>query len=434
MYFTGIYQINVLIVLDLRSLIEWSSCVTASDIIVPLTRRSRLEQDNQDFAANLLPSAYVGGAGSSLPRRAFLNGPTFQSKHITLTVAPPGVGKTSLTIAEAVHIAAGRALFAPIGAPTKVWLFNGEESRDELERRVAGTIEAHRLDRDLVAAHLYINSGRSQTILLAETGSTGMEIHTARAEHLIAVLKERGIKAMIVDPFVSTHAIAENNNAAIDKVSKLWARIADEADCAIHLVHHTRKTGHDELTAESARGASSLVAAARYVRTLTKIGKRQAERLGWAGQGDLVRIDVAKENNSSTTSRQYFTLTSQPLGNGDAAGEGDYIGVVSAYLPSAPVIVPTSHELKARLREAVGTRHDLREDHRAHAWAGKVLAHVLGLDEADTNGLRRRLAQLVSERLLKEEVRKSPKGQPQKYLVAGERLAENAAADSARAA
>jgi RecA-family ATPase len=199
--------------------------------------------------------AYAGGVGASLPRRAFLCGPAFQSRHVTLTVAPAGVGKTSLTVAEAVHLAAGRELFAPIAAPTKVWLFNGEESRDELERRIAGTIEAHGLDRELVARNLYFNSGRSHPILLAEAGSRGMEIHTPRADHLIAVIKELGIKAMIVDPFVSTHAIQENNNAAIDKVSKLWARIADEADCAIHLVHHTRKTGREELTAESVRGA-----------------------------------------------------------------------------------------------------------------------------------------------------------------------------------
>lgn len=408
--------------------------MTASDIVEPLTRRDRREQENRDFAANLMPSAYVANAGSRLPRRAFLCGPAFQSRHVTLTVAPAGVGKTSLTIAEAVHIAAGRELFAPIAAPTKVWLFNGEEARDELERRVAGTIEAHGLDRDLVAQNLFINSGRSQPILLAETGSTGMEIHTPRADHLIAVIRELGIKAMIIDPFVSTHAIQENNNAAIDKVSKLWARIADEADCAIHLVHHTRKTGHEELTAESVRGASSLVAAARYVRTLTKIGRRQGERLGWIGEGDLVQIEVAKENNSSTTRRLYFTLTSQPLGNGDDTDEGDSIGVVSPYVPSAPKVVPTSSELRARLRVAVGTRRDLREHHTAQAWAGKVLAPVLGLDEADTNGLRRRLTQLVEERLLKQEVRRSPKGQPQTYLVAGERLADTTAQETARAA
>jgi hypothetical protein len=408
--------------------------MTASDIVVSMSRRDRLEQENLEFAANLLPSAYAGGAGASLPRRAFLAGAAFQSRHVTLTVAPAGVGKTSLTIAEAVHIAAGRALFAPIAGPTKVWLFNGEESRDELERRVAGTIEAHNLARDLVAQNLYINSGRSQPILLAETGATGMEIHTPRANHLIAIIRERGIKAMIVDPFVSTHAVSENNNAAIDKVSKLWARIAEEADCAVHLVHHTRKTGHDELTAESVRGASSLVAAARYVRTLTKVGRRQAEKLGWSGQGDLVQIEVAKENNSSTTRRQYFTLTSHTLGNGNATEDGDSIGVVSAYVPSTPALVPTSDDLRARLRQAVGARRDLREHHTAAAWAGKVLAPILGLDQADTDGLRRRLAQLVRERLLKEEVRSSPKGQPQKYLVAGERLADIPAADPARAA
>jgi hypothetical protein len=169
------------------------------------------------------------------------------------------------------------------------------------------------------------------------------------------------------------------------------------------------------------------------VPTLTKVGRREADRLGWAREGDLVQIEVARENNSSTKRRQYFTLTSYSLGNGDETGQGDSIGVVSAYVPSAPVFVPTSGELKARLREALGARRDLRENYTADDWAGKVLAPVLGLDQADTNGLRRRLAHLVSERLLKEEVRSSPKGRPQKYLVAGERLVEISAADAARA-
>lgn len=53
-----------------------------------------------------------------------------------------------------------------------------------------------------------------------------------------------------VDPFVSSHAVNENGNNAIDAVVKTWARIAKECNCAVDLVHHSRKAaaGQSETT------------------------------------------------------------------------------------------------------------------------------------------------------------------------------------------
>ena len=53
--------------------------------------------------------------------------------------------------------------------------------------------------------------------------------------------------------------------------------------------------GAGEMTAESVRGASSLVAAARHVGALSIVPPKKAEELRWYGS-DLVRIDVAREN------------------------------------------------------------------------------------------------------------------------------------------
>lgn len=383
----------------------------------------------------LLPLPYGGMLGATLPRREFLCGPAFQRKHMTLTVAPAGVGKTSLTIAEAVHMAAGRELFAPIAGPTRVWLFNGEETRDELERRVVGTIEAHGLDKGLVAANLFFNSGRAEPIILAETGSSGMHVYTDRADHLVSLIRDHGIEALIVDPFVSTHAVQENNNAAIDKVGKLWATIAEKANCAVHLVHHARKMGGKEITAESVRGASSLVAAARYVRALSKVPLTEAKKLGWQGPGELVRLDAAKENNSSTSTKQYFALISHDLGNGDGTVASDKVGVVIAFTPMAGKTVEITAALKSALAAALQAHDHLREDHRAKHWAGKVLGPVLGIDPArDAKGLQDMLKQLVEERLLARTVWTGPNGRDANVLIAGERLAEPTPAVTARAA
>lgn len=387
----------------------------------------------------ILPTPYDGVGSASLPRRQFLCGPAFQCKHMTLTVAPAGVGKTSLTIAEAVHMAAGKPLFAQIEGPTKVWLFNGEESRDELERRVVGTIESHGLDATTVAQNLFFNSGRTHPIVLAETGSDGMVIHEDRAAHLVSVILERGIKVLIVDPFVSTHAVQENNNAAIDKVGKLWASIAERSDCAVHLVHHARKMGRSEMTAESVRGASSLVAAARFVRALSKVTPKEAGKVGWKGPGELVRVDVAKENNSSTTTQNYFSLTSHSLLNGPAGTRGDDVGIVTAFVPASAAPIEVTSDLTTKLMTLMLDYADrpalLRRDFRAKHWAGKIMGPVLGLDPVcDAKMLQDRLAQLLEERVLATDVWTGPNGRPAEVIVAGDRLLQRPRALHAEAA
>ena len=92
------------------------------------------------------------------------------------------------------------------------------------------------------------------------------EIVFPDADALSKALIESRIDVLILDPFVKTHGVSENDNAAIDSVARKFNDIAEAADCSIELVHHVRKAsnfGRAEVTADDGRGAGSLKDAAR---------------------------------------------------------------------------------------------------------------------------------------------------------------------------
>ena len=95
---------------------------------------------------------------------------------------------------------------------------------------------------------------------------------------LIETIRCNKIDALIIDPFVSSHRVTENDNMAIDAVAKAYARIADTTNCAIEVVHHVKKTYGAEATVEDGRGAVALLAAARSARVLNGMSKDQAAR------------------------------------------------------------------------------------------------------------------------------------------------------------
>jgi hypothetical protein len=325
-----------------------------------------------------------------IPPRDFVCGPTYQRGQVTLTIAAPGSGKTSLSIAEALHMADGRLLLDPVGAPLKIWLFNGEEPMIELERRIAGMVVSHALDPTRIAANLFCNSGLDAPLAFGALSAAETD-NDSLAELLVATIRANHIDVVSIDPFVATHREQENDNAAIDRIGTLWARIAKQANCAVHLVHHTRKSGFEALTAESVRGASSLVATARLVRTLTPLSPNQC---GQFGRDDgIVRIEVVKSNNAKAGSIRHFAIEPYQLANGPDGSGGDDIGVVSVIDAQAepPKLVDPKHY--AAIKAAFAS--PLRADLQAKDWAGRPLAAILGLRIQDKAAVKRRIEHLI---------------------------------------
>jgi hypothetical protein len=203
---------------------------------------------------------------------------------------------------------------------------------------------------------------------------------------------------LIVDPFVSSHKVPENDNGAIDIVAKAWSGIARVCDSAVELAHHIRKPSSgstSEITVNDARGAGSLKDAARSVRVLNTMSKEEAERVGIKpdGRRSYFRVDAGKTNmKPPAENTEWRELVSVPLDNGTTEHEGDWVGVVTAWkMPGALEGVTTAHLFRVQKRISEGK---WRENSQAKAWVGKAVAEALGLDVREP-AVKKRIAGML---------------------------------------
>ena len=135
---------------------------------------------------------------------------------------------------------------------------------------------------------------------------------------IVAEIKRRRIYVLMIEPLKRAHQVDENDNTAVDIVVKAFAGIADEANCAVMLLHHTRKAGGGEITAKTSRGAKALVDGCRSVRVLNGMTKEEGERAGITDDHRrYFRVYPDKLNLAPPPDvSDWFKLESVHLGNG----------------------------------------------------------------------------------------------------------------------
>src|SRR5690606_31042440 len=150
---------------------------------------------------------------------------------------------------------------------------------------------------------------------IAQGRGAGIAFDTALIDQITTELVEHDVGLLVVDPFISSHAVGENDNSLVDAVAKQWAAIADRANCAVEIVHHVRKPaqGQDELTVDDARGAGALVNAARSARVLNRMTSKQAEQAGVDDRRLFFRTDTGKANLAPPETATWFRLVSVTL-------------------------------------------------------------------------------------------------------------------------
>ncbi|WP_421461254.1 bifunctional DNA primase/polymerase [Agrobacterium tumefaciens] len=338
----------------------------------------------------------------TLPRREFAYGSHFIRKYVSVTVSPGGLGKTSASIAEGLAMVSGRALLG-IKPPKRLrtWIFNAEDPRDEMERRIMAACIHYKLKPADLEGHLFLDSGREQELVVAiDDKKAGVRIQQPIVEAVVEQIERNGIDVMIVDPFVSTHGVNENDNGAIDKVAKLWAQIADYTNCSIDIVHHLRKVADREATVEDARGAVSLIGAARSVRVLNRMSEEQAGEAG-INKEDRFGYFYTTYGKSNLTplshKAEWRHLVSTPLGNGTGLAQPqDFAPVVTEWhWPSAEEVAgDLTEDQRASILAAVSAS-DYKKSPKAKNWVGNAVAYAVGLD-LDDNVQRKRASSLVT--------------------------------------
>lgn len=371
----------------------------------------------------------------SLPRRPWVWGRWLLLSTVSAIVAPGGVGKSSFVASMLLSLASGRQdiLGKTVWAgPKRVWYWNLEDGLAELEMQLVAAAMFHDVEQDACGDRIFLDSGpEGAELRIAIEDRDGYRIAVPVVEALVAELIARKIDVLVVDPFVSSHGVTENDNTAIDAVVKTWASIAKRAGCAIVLVHHSKKLGNEKVTAESSRGASALVSAARVTLVLNRMDKDEAQRFGIVADAErrrLFTVQDDKANRAPAEDAQWFRLASQNVenstGQDDPFGEeGDSVGVVTRWFPPDAFEGVTVDDLyRVQQRVDVG---QWRADVQAKDWVGKVVADVIGVSadsdvKADRTKINALLRAWVSSGALIKVEGKDAKSMPRTFVEVGE--------------
>jgi hypothetical protein len=315
----------------------------------------------------------------NIPPREWVYGHFLIKQFISVLGAPGGTGKTAYAFAVAAAVALGRPLVAePVHMQGNVWIYNLEDPKDELLRRMAAVVQHHRLDPQDLVGKLFLNSGRDRPLVIARASEAG-PIAEPIVEELVSELKAKNITLLVVDPFVRSHRLEENRNEQIDFAATLWAQVATRAGCAILLVHHFRKGGVSG-EADAFRGASALIDASRAAISVARMSKEEANDLGVSEEDRrlYVRTDNAKLNVAlPPTETTWLKLVSVPLPN------GDHVQTVERWeLPSVWDGIPMSLIIRVIDRlsgEPLPGEQYTLDCRSKDRWAGNVLIEELGL-------------------------------------------------------
>lgn len=363
-------------------------------------------QDEAEKPIDYAFTPYACVDPSSIPARPFLYEPIYIRKFTTGTAALGAIGKTGVVTVEALALATGLPLLGvePRGQ-FRVVFWNGEDPMDELARSFAGARMHYGITEEQIGGRLFVDSGRTMPIEIARIDRwDGAKIAVPAQRGMVQSLLERKIDVLILDPFVSTHSVPENDNGAMDKVARTWNEIAEEANVSVHHVFHTTKISAGRVaTAMNLRGAVAALNKLRYVRVLNRMDKKDGEPLG-LDTTQLSRYLSADDSEKSNllppgSARTWFQLTSVDLGNADVERDGkhaknDKVRVAAQWeYPDVDLIEPTDEQVQ-QAGELMGDKLWRKTSTSKEDWVGVPVAQALGMD-IDHPVHKRRVTKLV---------------------------------------
>lgn len=354
---------------------------------------------------------------AALPPRDFIYGQHYIRRFASLTVAPGGLGKSLLALAEMIAIATGRPILGVQPAERqKVVYYNAEDPLDEIKRRVLAICQHHGIDQKELVGWLHIASGREIDLILA-SGEAG-EIVEAAFQAVTNWHQKVGAAVYCFDPLANMTESPETNDV-FRRLGKRMSRLADDLDCAIDVVHHTRKLGGREAEVEDSRGGGALVGAVRAARALNPMTADEAAKAGLETHIDHFRIEAGGKNNlaRSPAKATWFRRVSVELPN------GDYVASLEPWeWPDAFDGVTNDQARACRIAVQEADPRP-RQNVQARDWVGRVIAPILKLD-ADDKADKARLGAIIrqwikSDVLAIETIYSARDGRDVPFVVAG---------------
>ncbi len=357
-------------------------------------------------APPIIAAPYQWLEPSQLPPRPWIYGHQLLRGSVSMIIAPGGSGKTALATGMALSMATGLEFMGSKvwGGPKKVWIWNLEDSIEELSRGIQAAATYWQITEADLLGNLFLCSALSgDQLKLVSNRSGGLKEEHDLAKAIVAEMKVKAIDVLFIDPFVSSHDANENDNKSMDAVVKLLALIAYEANCSIVLLHHTNK-GFGQVNENSSRGASSVVNAARSVMTINTMTKEVGESFGIDEDevANYIKLHDHKNNRiSACRSSTYMKFESVMMATSDGTEES--VGVLVPVDLTAHGIPDLNERQIAEIQIEIDNGFD-RQYHTADKWIGHIVGRILNLDTSSKlhkKWINDKLSQLVSDGYIK---------------------------------
>jgi hypothetical protein len=251
-----------------------ASCPLLGKVKSPLNIRSAFTAtvNHTGASASTGQANWAGRSGVSftnIPHRPWLYGFDLVRGELTVIGSPGGAGKSSLAIGMAICVATNQELLGEEirgGADLKALVINGEDSTDEIRRRVYAFCLAHEIaEHDLMNLTIAgADDSWVQRISFLKTNEKGMStVNQEGLDTLQLALDALHPDVIVLDPLVSFCAGGNmNDNSGMSLVMRKLKEIAARNQCAVTIVHHTRKGG-DAGNVEAISGAAAITNLAR---------------------------------------------------------------------------------------------------------------------------------------------------------------------------
>jgi hypothetical protein len=319
----------------LSRMAEEAECAKQQKLrVVPLKVRGGGKQlDEWDFGEARINPAEI-------EPRGWLLGNLMCRQFLSSLIGDGGVGKTAFRILCALALATGRKdlLGIHVFGRCRVLYLCFEDGEEELKRRICAAMIYYDIRPEDIEGYLFVKAITDSRWKMATTN----EARKPQPGPLFKMIKDavarRSLDVVILDPWVKTHSLDENNNTDIDFVSGLTASLAIECDVAIDTPEHVRKGSADPGNADAGRGASAKKDAGRLVYSLCTMTGDEAKTFGVPEKDRkrFIRLDSAKVNITPPAAEaQWFELISVPIGNtsNPLYPSGDSIQVVKCWKP-----------------------------------------------------------------------------------------------------
>ncbi len=281
-----------------------------------------------------------------IPRRAWIAPGYMLRGAVSVLVGPPSAAKSLLALTWGAALALGRdhGDFRPV-AKGRTLVFNVEDDAIEQQRRMSAALRQF----DAVPADLadrVPRAGPNGAATLLSRDADGRPHWTEAAEALTAAIKTHEIDVLIVDPLSELHCSEENSNGELRAVIAKFRELAVACNIAVLIVHHTRKGQLTPGDVDSARGASSVIGAARIVLTLNPMSESEADSFGInpALRSHFARLDAGKSNYAPLSEARWYEKIVHTLDNDEA------VPALSPWQPPAAKAASTD-EIAALLAE-----------------------------------------------------------------------------------